>query len=167
MLHQVRTGETVGLVDDVDLWNENDSQDHSQNDEAVRRITQRVEIRQTWWTEDWRDEAACRPPEHLRRVHTDDPAAEAARWVELSAWVAEYFPSRQSTADDVARAKRTCARCPVQAECLDWALRAGEWHGVWGGKSADERRDLWRELEGRPMGARAKARAERKIQVAA
>jgi WhiB family transcriptional regulator, redox-sensing transcriptional regulator len=31
------------------------------------------------------------------------------------------------------RAKATCARCPVQAECLRFALDTSQVHGVWGG----------------------------------
>lgn len=37
-------------------------------------------------------------------------------------------------------AKRIChTRCPVQLECLDWALDHGEEDGVWGGMSERER----------------------------
>jgi WhiB family transcriptional regulator, redox-sensing transcriptional regulator len=39
-------------------------------------------------------------------------------------------------------AKRVCARCPVQSECLRWALTTGIEHGVWGGMSEDERRAI-------------------------
>lgn len=41
-------------------------------------------------------------------------------------------------------AKRICRRCPVADACLDWALRAGEPDGVWGGTTAEERRYLRR-----------------------
>ncbi|WP_371494104.1 WhiB family transcriptional regulator [Kitasatospora sp. NBC_00374] len=41
-----------------------------------------------------------------------------------------------------AAAKRVCARCPVRAQCLDYALAAREPYGVWGGLSEDERRVL-------------------------
>lgn len=39
-------------------------------------------------------------------------------------------------------AKAVCARCPVNAECLDWALEMGVSDGVWGGLSENERRVL-------------------------
>jgi WhiB family transcriptional regulator, redox-sensing transcriptional regulator len=39
-------------------------------------------------------------------------------------------------------AKRVCARCPVQSECLQWAITTGVEHGVWGGMGEDERRAL-------------------------
>ncbi|HEX4288967.1 MAG TPA: WhiB family transcriptional regulator, partial [Trebonia sp.] len=32
-----------------------------------------------------------------------------------------------------------CARCPVRSECLDFALRTRQMHGVWGGTTAEER----------------------------
>jgi WhiB family redox-sensing transcriptional regulator len=36
-------------------------------------------------------------------------------------------------------AKRICLRCPVLAECTDYALTADERYGVWGGLTAAER----------------------------
>jgi WhiB family redox-sensing transcriptional regulator len=36
-------------------------------------------------------------------------------------------------------AKAICAECPVQDECLRFALDADERHGVWGGFTTDER----------------------------
>jgi WhiB family redox-sensing transcriptional regulator len=41
-------------------------------------------------------------------------------------------------------AKRICAGCAVQAECLDLALRNHEIHGIWGGLNEDERRAFTR-----------------------
>lgn len=38
--------------------------------------------------------------------------------------------------------KRICARCPVRAECLDYALTHDERSGLWGGLSENERRRL-------------------------
>jgi WhiB family redox-sensing transcriptional regulator len=37
-----------------------------------------------------------------------------------------------------------CATCPVQQECLDWALQHEETEGVWGGTSQRERRRIKR-----------------------
>jgi WhiB family redox-sensing transcriptional regulator len=39
----------------------------------------------------------------------------------------------------VAEAKTVCRRCPVVDECLDYADRAGERYGIWGGKTPRER----------------------------
>lgn len=44
-------------------------------------------------------------------------------------------------------AKQVCRRCPVLKACLDYAVRCGEKHGVWGGTTEAERRPL---LEGQP-----------------
>ncbi|MEU7133715.1 WhiB family transcriptional regulator [Streptomyces sp. NPDC046261] len=41
-------------------------------------------------------------------------------------------------------AKKVCRRCPVRAQCLDYALRTGENSGVWGGTCEDERRRIRR-----------------------
>jgi WhiB family redox-sensing transcriptional regulator len=37
-------------------------------------------------------------------------------------------------------AKRICRGCPVQIQCLAWALASGVTDGVWGGTTPDERR---------------------------
>src|SRR5688500_15671063 len=47
-------------------------------------------------------------------------------------------------------AKQVCRRCDVRDACLQWALEAGQDHGVWGGLSEDDRRALTR----RPARAR-------------
>jgi len=39
-------------------------------------------------------------------------------------------------------AKQMCLRCPIKSECLQYAIEAKEQHGVWGGLTAHERRDL-------------------------
>ena len=39
-------------------------------------------------------------------------------------------------------AKAVCGRCPVQSECLRWAVLNRIEHGVWGGLSEDERRTI-------------------------
>jgi WhiB family transcriptional regulator, redox-sensing transcriptional regulator len=37
-------------------------------------------------------------------------------------------------------AKRICRDCPVQIQCLGWALENGAADGVWGGTTPEERR---------------------------
>lgn len=41
-----------------------------------------------------------------------------------------------------ARAKEICRICPVQAPCLEYALRIREPHGIWGGLNETERRTV-------------------------
>jgi WhiB family transcriptional regulator, redox-sensing transcriptional regulator len=57
-----------------------------------------------------------------------------------------FFPVGETGpgARQIAEAKVICARCQVAAQCLDWALRAGEPAGVWGGTTPEERRRLRR-----------------------
>lgn len=61
----------------------------------------------------WRDLAAC------RKVNTD-----------------VFFPQSELFAN---RAKLICSTCPVQKECLAWAVATRQTDGIWGGKTADER----------------------------
>jgi WhiB family redox-sensing transcriptional regulator len=50
-----------------------------------------------------------------------------------------FFPSR---GESLALPKSICARCPVKVQCLDYALRTRQYHGVWGGASERERRRM-------------------------
>lgn len=55
-----------------------------------------------------------------------------------------FFPERSGgSPGEVARAKRLCARCPVQVECRDYAVNAMPrvW-GVWGGTTEADRKRL-------------------------
>jgi WhiB family redox-sensing transcriptional regulator len=53
-----------------------------------------------------------------------------------------FFPPRGPRKDSTAKA--ICATCPVRRECRQYALKASEEHGVWGGLNAAEREDLKR-----------------------
>lgn len=44
-------------------------------------------------------------------------------------------------------AKRICAGCDVRMECADYAVRAREPYGVWGGLSEDERDLIYARLD--------------------
>jgi WhiB family redox-sensing transcriptional regulator len=52
-----------------------------------------------------------------------------------------FFPEQ---GESVKEAKAVCARCPVRADCLDYAMENHEVVGIWGGLSARERRQLSR-----------------------
>lgn len=43
-------------------------------------------------------------------------------------------------------AKSVCDGCPVEPECLDWAMQTREGIGVWGGKTASERQHYRRKI---------------------
>jgi len=68
-----------------------------------------------------------------------------------------------------AAAKRVCAGCPVRIECADYAIRAREPYGVWGGLSEADREAIYAQIpldefprepgEGARAAARAIARA--------
>lgn len=52
-----------------------------------------------------------------------------------------WFPDKGGSTRE---AKGVCGRCPVRAECLEYALANDERFGVWGGMSERERRRLRR-----------------------
>lgn len=62
-------------------------------------------------------------------------------WMTLAACrgkrTAIFYPTR---GQDDSPAKAICAACPVEADCLAYALARREAHGIWGGTSARERR---------------------------
>ncbi len=57
-----------------------------------------------------------------------------------------FFPAGETgeALEHVERAKAICRRCPVQEECLDYALAANEQSGIWGGATEAERRSIRR-----------------------
>lgn len=75
---------------------------------------------------DWRSQAACTD---------EDP--------EL------FFPigSTGPAVDQIAEAKKVCARCEVREPCLEYAISSNQDSGVWGGLSEDERRSLKRKRQ--------------------
>lgn len=75
------------------------------------------------WPDDWDTEAACR----------DIPNPEI------------FFPNEgfdrlgRRTSDE---AIAICETCPVIAQCLDFALKNKIDHGIWGGKTENQRRKM-------------------------
>jgi WhiB family redox-sensing transcriptional regulator len=49
----------------------------------------------------------------------------------------------------IEHARAVCRQCPVQADCLDFALSTNQDSGIWGGTSEEERRVLRREYVAR------------------
>lgn len=74
----------------------------------------------------WQDRAACRGPQSL----TFFPPGSGER--------------RHERAAREERAKAICATCSVRSSCLDYALEIRERHGVWGGLSESERRQMFK-----------------------
>ncbi len=68
-----------------------------------------------------------------------------------------FFPGRGESAEP---ARQICASCPVRQPCLEFALRYGITHGIWGGLAERDRRAL----RTRQTGA---ARRERDTAIAA
>jgi WhiB family redox-sensing transcriptional regulator len=58
-----------------------------------------------------------------------------------------YFERKEEKEDREVQAKTICARCPVRDECLEYALRNREPHGIWGGLNESERKSLIRSRE--------------------
>ena len=72
--------------------------------------------------EAWQAKAACRGPQ-----------------------AAAFFPPSHAERKDEkaareAHAKSICAECRVRGECLDYAIRIREPHGIWGGLNEVERK---------------------------
>ncbi|MDX3526699.1 WhiB family transcriptional regulator [Streptomyces sp. ID05-39B] len=78
--------------------------------------------------DDWRQRAACRheDPELFFPIGTSGPALLQTE-----------------------QAKAVCRRCPVRAQCLEWALETDQSLGVWGGTSETERHALKRRIRAR------------------
>ena len=76
----------------------------------------------------WRAEALCRDtdPELFFRIGTTGAALV-----------------------QIEQARAVCRQCPVQADCLDFALTTNQDSGIWGGTSEEERRVLRREFVAR------------------
>ena len=49
----------------------------------------------------------------------------------------------------IEQARAVCRQCPVQADCLEFALSTNQDSGIWGGTSEEERRVLRREFVAR------------------
>ena len=75
----------------------------------------------TWDDANWRDNAACR--------HADP---------EL------FFPvgTTGDAIDDTEAAIGLCRRCPVRAQCLEFAMVTNQRDGIWGAMSEEDRRRM-------------------------
>jgi WhiB family redox-sensing transcriptional regulator len=53
-----------------------------------------------------------------------------------------HFERKDEKEEREAHAKAICRTCPVKRECLEYALRIREPHGIWGGLNELERKSL-------------------------
>lgn len=102
--------------------------------------------------------AAAAAYQRQRRRRNGETTAErsprvAARHFELSMeareWMLEgecrhvqsvnFFPDTGENSD---QAKAVCDTCPVKAQCLEHAITFPEYHGVWGGTTPTERKQI-------------------------
>ena len=62
-----------------------------------------------------------------------------------------FFPLSASgkSLEQVTAAKAVCAACPVRRECLAFAFRTGQVHGIWGGRTEEERHQALSEEDDR------------------
>lgn len=65
----------------------------------------------------------------------------ACRSVPAEAFFPSEGESRKARERGLLRAKAICQVCPVIDRCREYALRAGEQYGVWGGLSEEERQE--------------------------
>jgi len=67
-----------------------------------------------------------------------------------------FYPQSDDD-DDASAAKSVCAVCPVQADCLEYALGFREKEGIWGGATERERRRIIRQRRRAAYAAAASA----------
>lgn len=72
----------------------------------------------------WQVKAACRGP-------------QAAVFFPPS-----YVERKDDKLERESRAKAICSLCSVREDCLEYALRIREPHGIWGGLTEAERRNV-------------------------
>ena len=65
-------------------------------------------------------------------------------WRELAACSGRedmlFFPPNEAEVHFVRAAKAVCEGCPVQADCLAYAIETSQTEGIWGGLTSRERR---------------------------
>lgn len=74
----------------------------------------------------------------LAKAIANAPSIPPCMVTDPEVWFADVEQGFNYTRD----AKRLCQGCPVITECLIYALKSKEEHGVWGGTTAKERQRL-------------------------
>jgi len=76
------------------------------------------------------------PVEGIWRQHALCNELVQAGQADLSWW----FADKHEPGNKLETARRVCQRCPVQSECLQWAIDLPEKFGMWGGLTPKQRR---------------------------
>ena len=63
-------------------------------------------------------------------------------WLQQAACKGKTRPFFSRDVEDLARARKLCAGCPVRDECFEYAMSDLNLQGVWAGLTAMERREL-------------------------
>ncbi len=88
---------------------------------------------------------ALRAPRRRAGARIAAPHADRAGWMLRGACRSEdpelFFPIAAAgpALAQVSSAKAVCGRCPVQANCLSYALVTVQNDGIWGGTTTEER----------------------------
>jgi WhiB family transcriptional regulator, redox-sensing transcriptional regulator len=77
---------------------------------------------------DWQEQGSCRSADPTLFFHPQNERGSARRSRDLAA-------------------KSVCASCPVRLECADYAVRAREPYGVWGGLTEEERERIYARID--------------------
>ncbi len=72
-------------------------------------------------------------------------ASAACRSTDAVHFFAPLGEPREQRARREHAARALCRRCPVEDDCLQYALRVQEPYGIWGGRTELERRRLLRQ----------------------
>ncbi len=92
--------------------------------------------------DDWLDLDAISGRDAIRYKHLWQRHGVCATDADVAADL--FHPGRGTPQRRLEAAKTACGRCRVQAPCLEYALSWPEKHGIWGGTSERERRELRR-----------------------
>jgi hypothetical protein len=88
--------------------------------------------------EPWMDDGAC--------IERMKPDLDAFKRGEIDGNELDrrniFFPTRGASDAKINEAKAICAGCLVKAECLAYAMEWNIGHGIWGGTSERERREM-------------------------
>ena len=117
----------------------------------------RIKIKQRHDPSVWHRRALCRVQASNLPAPPDVSMAHHNKL--QSAHTSQFFPTRHTGPREINAARAVCKRCPVQADCLTYALQNWErGGGIWGGETEDERRVTRRRM--RKCGVRASAKHE-------